>query len=182
MHKIGVERVGALFQSFRRPVAGLDPGLTAAEMKRCVWVKPIVICEVKFTEWTRDDRLRHPVFIGLREDKNPTNVVREKASFSGQKTGGGSVQLDFPRGKGGCTGVINGKGEAIHPMPPSSPAHSYRQCQWCGRSFKAYRSWGQTRGFFCTWICRGKAMKAFNQAASRDGNLKVMFSGFDRSL
>jgi bifunctional non-homologous end joining protein LigD len=59
---------------------GLDPGLTAAEMKRCVWVKPIIICEVKFTEWTRDDRLRHPVFIGLREDKNPTDVVREKAS------------------------------------------------------------------------------------------------------
>jgi bifunctional non-homologous end joining protein LigD len=59
---------------------GLDPGLTAAEMKRCVWVKPIIISEVKFTEWTRDDRLRHPVFIGLREDKNPTDVVREKAS------------------------------------------------------------------------------------------------------
>jgi bifunctional non-homologous end joining protein LigD len=59
---------------------GLDPGLTAAEMKRCVWVNPIVICEVKFTEWTRDDRLRHPVFIGLREDKSPTDVVREMAS------------------------------------------------------------------------------------------------------
>jgi bifunctional non-homologous end joining protein LigD len=56
---------------------GLDPGLTAAEMKRCVWVKPIVICEVKFTEWTRDDRLRQPVFLGLREDKSPTDVVRE---------------------------------------------------------------------------------------------------------
>jgi bifunctional non-homologous end joining protein LigD len=59
---------------------GLDPGLTAAEMKRCVWVKPIVVCEVKFTEWTRDDRLRHPVFLGLRDDKNATEVVREKAN------------------------------------------------------------------------------------------------------
>ena len=59
---------------------GLDPGLTVAEMRRCVWVRPIVICEVKFTEWTRDDRLRHPVFIGLRDDKSPTVVVREKAS------------------------------------------------------------------------------------------------------
>jgi hypothetical protein len=39
---------------------GLDPGLTIAEMKRCVWVQPSMICEVKFTEWTRDDRLRHP--------------------------------------------------------------------------------------------------------------------------
>jgi bifunctional non-homologous end joining protein LigD len=59
---------------------GLDPGLTAAEMKRCVWVEPIVVCEVKFTEWTRDDRLRHPVFLGLRDDKKATEVVREKAN------------------------------------------------------------------------------------------------------
>jgi hypothetical protein len=58
---------------------GLDPGLTAAEMKRCVWVKPIVVCEVKFTEWTRDDRLRHPVFLGIRNDKSSTDVVREMA-------------------------------------------------------------------------------------------------------
>jgi bifunctional non-homologous end joining protein LigD len=59
---------------------GLDPGLTAAEMKRCVWVKPVVVCEVKFTEWTRDDRLRHPVFLGLRDDKKASEVVRERAN------------------------------------------------------------------------------------------------------
>jgi ATP-dependent DNA ligase len=43
---------------------GLDPGLTVAEMKRCIWVRPSMVCEVKFTEWTRDDRLRQPVFLG----------------------------------------------------------------------------------------------------------------------
>jgi bifunctional non-homologous end joining protein LigD len=59
---------------------GLDPGLTVAEMKRCIWVKPSMVCEVKFTEWTRDDRLRQPVFLGIREDKNANEVVREKAS------------------------------------------------------------------------------------------------------
>ena len=59
---------------------GLDPGLTVAEMKRCVWVKPTVVCEVKFTEWTRDDRLRHPVFLGLRDDKKASEVVRERAT------------------------------------------------------------------------------------------------------
>jgi DNA ligase D-like protein (predicted ligase) len=57
---------------------GLDPGLTIAEMKRCVWVKPLMVCEVKFTEWTRDDRLRQPVFLGLREDKNASEVIREQ--------------------------------------------------------------------------------------------------------
>jgi bifunctional non-homologous end joining protein LigD len=55
-----------------------DQGLTAAEMKRCDWPKKV--CQIKFTEWTRDDRLRQPVFFGLREDKNASEVVREKVS------------------------------------------------------------------------------------------------------
>jgi bifunctional non-homologous end joining protein LigD len=49
-------------------------------MKRCISVKPSMVCEVKFTEWTRDDWLRQPVFLGLREDKQASEVVREKAS------------------------------------------------------------------------------------------------------
>src|SRR5271157_6208097 len=57
-----------------------DQGLTAAEMKRCRWVKPALVCQIKFTEWTRDDRLRQPVFLGLREDKKANEVVREKVS------------------------------------------------------------------------------------------------------
>jgi bifunctional non-homologous end joining protein LigD len=68
---------------FNLPATGRsrwDQGLTAAEMKRCHWVKPILVCQIKFTEWTRDDRLRHPVFLGLREDKNANEVVHEQAS------------------------------------------------------------------------------------------------------
>ncbi|WP_020500087.1 non-homologous end-joining DNA ligase [Sciscionella marina] len=41
------------------------------------WVSPSLIGQIEFTEWTRDGRLRHPRFSGLREDKNPTEVVRE---------------------------------------------------------------------------------------------------------
>ena len=52
-----------------------DQGLTAAEMRRCHWVKPVMVCQVKFTEWTRDDRLRQPVFLGLREEGRE-NVIR----------------------------------------------------------------------------------------------------------
>jgi bifunctional non-homologous end joining protein LigD len=59
---------------------GLDPGLNAAEMKRCIWVKPIIVCQIKFTEWTRDDRLRQPVFLGISEDKKASEVVGEHAS------------------------------------------------------------------------------------------------------
>jgi bifunctional non-homologous end joining protein LigD len=54
-----------------------DQGLTAAEMRRCRWVKPAMVCQVKYTEWTKDERLRQPVFLGIREDKSPTDVVRE---------------------------------------------------------------------------------------------------------
>ena len=55
-------------------------GITPAEMKHCHWLKPKMVCQLKFTEWTRDGRLRHPVFLGLRKDKNAREVVREKAS------------------------------------------------------------------------------------------------------
>jgi bifunctional non-homologous end joining protein LigD len=41
------------------------------------WVKPELVCQVKFTEWTEDRRLRAPVFLGLRDDVNAPEVVRE---------------------------------------------------------------------------------------------------------
>src|SRR5215469_9057698 len=43
------------------------------------WVKPELVCEVKFTEWTEDRKLRAPVFLGLRDDKQADEVVREEA-------------------------------------------------------------------------------------------------------
>ena len=42
------------------------------------WVKPRLVCEVAFGEWTRDDRIRHSVFHGLRDDKKAEAIVREK--------------------------------------------------------------------------------------------------------
>jgi bifunctional non-homologous end joining protein LigD len=46
-------------------------------LKNVTWVKPEVVCQVRFLEWTRDGLLRAPVFVGLREDKRPEEVVRE---------------------------------------------------------------------------------------------------------
>lgn len=42
------------------------------------WVQPSVVVEVKFTEWTDDGRLRHPVFVGVREDKRAREIRRER--------------------------------------------------------------------------------------------------------
>jgi bifunctional non-homologous end joining protein LigD len=52
-------------------------GLSRAEMRRCTWMLPALVCQVRFTEWTSDGGLRHPVFIGLRDDKRPHDVHRE---------------------------------------------------------------------------------------------------------
>lgn len=49
-----------------------------AEARRSHWVKPELVAEVAFTEWTRDGSLRHPTFQGLREDKSAAEVVRER--------------------------------------------------------------------------------------------------------
>jgi bifunctional non-homologous end joining protein LigD len=42
------------------------------------WVKPKLVCEIKFTEWTREGMARHPIFMGLRSDKKPKDVHIEK--------------------------------------------------------------------------------------------------------
>jgi bifunctional non-homologous end joining protein LigD len=54
-------------------------GITRAEMRRCHWLKPELVCQVRFSEWTDDFKLRQPVYLGLREDKNARDVVREEA-------------------------------------------------------------------------------------------------------
>jgi len=45
----------------------------------CTWVKPVLVGEVKFSEWTKDNILRQPIFMGLREDKNAKDVHKENA-------------------------------------------------------------------------------------------------------
>lgn len=57
-------------------------GITQSEMKRCTWLRPRLVCQVKFAEWTQDGRLRQPVFLGMREDKTAREVKRERISHA----------------------------------------------------------------------------------------------------
>src|SRR5947209_4514414 len=50
------------------------------------WTEPKMIAEVAFTKWTSDGSIRHLSFQGLREDKNPKEVVREEPSASSGKS------------------------------------------------------------------------------------------------
>jgi bifunctional non-homologous end joining protein LigD len=53
-------------------------GMSPREMRKCTWINPVFVAQVKFAEWTRDGKLRQPVFLGLREDKKPQDVGRER--------------------------------------------------------------------------------------------------------
>ena len=52
-------------------------GLTAAKMKDCRWLKPVLVAQIEFLEWTVDNHLRHTKFIALRDDKAADEVRRE---------------------------------------------------------------------------------------------------------
>ena len=51
--------------------------MNASAMSRVTWLRPEIVGQVRFSEWTSDGRLRHPVFVGLRKDKPARDVVRE---------------------------------------------------------------------------------------------------------
>jgi bifunctional non-homologous end joining protein LigD len=62
-----------------KPLITKKPVLTDVpkEIGEVTWVKPELVCAVKFTSWTKDDRLRAPVFLGMRTEVMPEEVVRE---------------------------------------------------------------------------------------------------------
>lgn len=59
----------------RRPRFGR--GMTASEMRHVTWVRPDLVAQIRFAEWTNDGVLRQPVFLGLRKDKAAADVRRE---------------------------------------------------------------------------------------------------------
>lgn len=70
------------------------------------WVRPELVCEVKFQEWTADGHMRQPIFLGMRDDKDPRSVIREQAKVqrfaesgeeeSGAMIGGTVVSVTHP--------------------------------------------------------------------------------------
>ena len=56
---------------------------TGAEARAAHWVEPRLVCEVEFLEWTEGGNIRHPSFQGLRPDKDPREVVRERPAAPG---------------------------------------------------------------------------------------------------
>ncbi len=60
----------------------------APRIRAAMWVKPRFVVQVAFTEWTADHKLRHPSFLGLRDDKKVSEVFREKPASGRSGTDG----------------------------------------------------------------------------------------------
>ena len=70
-----------LAKRFRRLVRTVPPFTNPPREPGVVWVAPQLVAQIAFHEWTRDQRLRHPAYLGLREDKSAKAVrLRKKSS------------------------------------------------------------------------------------------------------
>ncbi|WP_394832237.1 DNA ligase D [Pendulispora rubella] len=79
--KVGTGFTARILRDLHRRLTKLavdEPAVARApRLRNATWVKPSLVAEVRFTEWTKDGALRHPAFVGLREDKPSRDVVRE---------------------------------------------------------------------------------------------------------
>jgi bifunctional non-homologous end joining protein LigD len=70
-------RLGTLLAPLETEDQPFDPPPPRPVATRAHWVRPELVAEVEFGEWTDEGILRHPSYMGLRDDKSPTDVVRE---------------------------------------------------------------------------------------------------------
>ena len=69
---------GAVARLAEAEDAALAAILGAPRLRAAQWVRPKLVAQVRFAEGTRDGKLRHPAFLGLRADKAPLECVREE--------------------------------------------------------------------------------------------------------
>ena len=86
------------------------------------WVEPKLVCEVRFTEWTADGGIRHPTFLGLRDDKRPEDCVREVPT---EREGQEARRLRVPSS---TTLALDARAQSDRPATESTPrSHGSRK-------------------------------------------------------
>jgi bifunctional non-homologous end joining protein LigD len=73
------ETLRQLFGKLRKLTQAKSPFADEVRERTATFVRPTLVAQVAYTEWTKDGRLRHPAFLGLRDDKAPRDVHREEA-------------------------------------------------------------------------------------------------------
>jgi bifunctional non-homologous end joining protein LigD len=81
--KVGTGFTLQTLTTLQKKLSALERSTPAAKgiglpRKNVHWVEPKLVAQIAFSEWTSDNKLRHPRYLGLREDKKPKEVVREK--------------------------------------------------------------------------------------------------------
>lgn len=101
-------------KSTKKPTAA-DYGMTIADFESTTWVEPNLVAEVRFTEWTNEGVLRHPVFLRFRDDKKAEDCRREISSEPVPESAGPSL-----RSGGGEDGEDGEDGEEVKREVPFS--------------------------------------------------------------
>jgi bifunctional non-homologous end joining protein LigD len=116
------------------------------------WVKPALVAQVKFTEWTSDARLRHPVYLGLRDDKKAEDVRREP---------------DSPRARLSPSKEPHrnaSNGARVAPDPPAAESRNVRR-----RTVQSSRPGGPTPDAIAKMLDQLRAL----ETSRRDGSLEL---------
>jgi bifunctional non-homologous end joining protein LigD len=89
-----LERVSRLLRQREIPRSAFSTAIKTNEPAH--WTRPDLVAQIKFTEWTADGKLRHPVYLGLRDDKDPREVVRERPVAASPKRKSATSRSDNP--------------------------------------------------------------------------------------
>ncbi len=96
-----LEEIGGKLRRIERATSPFTT--TPKTNERAHWVAPKYVAQVKFNEWTAGGMLRQPIFLGLRDDKDPKTVVREPAAQAGKGTDPERRDVKTARRKSGAT-------------------------------------------------------------------------------
>ena len=114
-HKVALDlrrRLNAIEQK----TSPFDPPPEGPLGRNAHWVKPRLVAQVVFTEWTGDGKIRHPSFQGLRDDKKPQDVTRERAVAAPAREGKGRNASRDTNVVAGVT--ITHPDRLLYPDPP----------------------------------------------------------------
>jgi bifunctional non-homologous end joining protein LigD len=73
------EMLASLHHKFRPLVRSKSPFASVVRERDATFLEPTLVAQLSYTEWTKDGKLRHPVYLGLRDDKEPKDVTRKEA-------------------------------------------------------------------------------------------------------
>ncbi len=93
----GLKKLSEALRPLRRDTSPFEVG--SPEGRGHYWVEPRLVSEVRFTEWTKDGGIRHPAFLGLRDDKRPEDCRRESPVSVPIEPPSPAQQTDLPKTK-----------------------------------------------------------------------------------